>query len=85
MSMDFRYTKHQVARGSKPDAERQDAVFLLKNVSQLRLTYQIRLLTFNAQESGRRLIIRIPSRCKLLPSLTDFQKKNNKFIRIEKV
>ena len=85
MSIEYRYTKHQVARGTRADAERNDAFFLLKNVSSLRLTYQIRLLTFRAKECGRKLIIRIPSTCKLHPTLRVFQKEHSKIIRFEKV
>lgn len=85
MSMNYRYTKQQVARGARADAERNDAFFLLKNVSTLRLTYQIRLLTFRAIESGRKFIIRVPDRCKLHPTLRDFQKEHSKVVRIEKV
>ncbi len=83
--MEYRYTRHQVARGTRADAERNDAFFLLKNVSSLRLTYQIRLLAFRAKETGRKLVIRIPSACKLHPSLREFQKANSKVVQIEKV
>ncbi|WP_238757547.1 hypothetical protein [Rubinisphaera margarita] len=85
MTVEYRYTKHQVARGTRADAERNDAFFLLKNVTSLRLTYQIRLLTFRAKDTGRKLVIRIPSVCKLHPELRAFQKEHSKTIRIEKV
>ena len=85
MKVDYRYTKHQVARGARADAERSDSLFLLKNVSMLRLTYQIRLLAFRAQDTGRKLVIRVPSKCKIHPSLRDFQKEFPKIVRIEKV
>ena len=51
MNGGYRYTRHQVPRGAKADAERDGALFLLKNVSSLRLTYQIRLLTFLAKDT----------------------------------
>jgi len=85
MNVEYRYTRHQVARGTRADAERNDAFFLLKNVSSLRLTYQIRLLAFRAKEAGRKLVIRIPSTCKLHPTLREFQKEHSKVLRIEKV
>ena len=85
MNLDFRYTRHQVARGAKADAERNDSFFLLKNVSLLRLTYQIRVLAFRAKDTGRKLVIRVPANCKVHPSLRDFQKEHSKFVRIEKV
>lgn len=83
--MEFRYTKQQVARGARADAEVQDKLFLLKNVSSLRLTYQIRLLTFRASESRTRLVIQVPKQCKLHASLRDFVKQFPQVIRLEKV
>ncbi len=85
MTVEYRYTKHQVARGSRADAERNDAFFLIKNVTSLRLTYQIQLLTFRAKDTGLKLVIRIPSVCKIHPTLRAFQKEHPKTIRIEKV
>lgn len=85
MSASFRYTKHQVARGARADAERNDGLYLFKNVSLLRLTYQIQLLVFRAKDTGRKLVIRIPANCKLHSSLRDFQTEHSKVIRIEKV
>ena len=85
MNHNYRYTTHQVPRGTRPDAESQDTFFLFKNVSSLRLTYQIRLLAFRAFEKGRRLVLRVPKHCKLHPTLRDFQKEYSKTVRIEKV
>jgi len=42
-------------RGFLPDAVKQDSVFLFKVCSQLRLTHEIRLAAFMAQQSGKRL------------------------------
>jgi hypothetical protein len=85
MNLNLRYTRHQVARGAMADAERNDAMFLLKCVSSLRLTYQIRLLAFRSQETGRKLVIEIPKKCRIHPSLQDFQKQHSKIVRIERV
>lgn len=85
MSMNYRYTSRQVARGARADAERNDAYFLLKNVSSLRLTYQIRLLAFRAKEQSRKLVIRVPANCTVYPALRDFQKEHAKVVRIERV
>ncbi len=85
MRMVYRYTSHQVARGARADAEHNDAYFLFKNVSSLRLTYQIRLLTLLAKEKGRKLVIRVPTNCKVHPALRDFQKEHRKIVQIEKV
>jgi hypothetical protein len=51
------YTGHQVARA---DAVDDSTWLLLKFVSQLRLTYQIRLLASGAEQSGGRLVTRVP-------------------------
>jgi hypothetical protein len=85
LSFKPRYTQHQVARGALADAENNSAFYLLKNVSSLRLTYQIRLLAFRAIDNGRKLVIRVPVGCKLHPSLRDFVRDHSKTIRIEKV
>ena len=83
--MEFRYTRHQVARGSRPDLERNDALFLLKNVRCLKLTYQIRLLTFRATDLNKTLIIKVPNSCVLSKELKDFQAGNSEHLRVEKV
>ena len=85
MSESIRYTKHQVPRGARADAESNDALFLLKNVSSLRLTYQIRLLAFRAIDSRRKLVIRIPNNCVIHSSLRKFQNEHPKTVRIERV
>jgi hypothetical protein len=85
LNVHYLYTKHQVARSTRADAETNDAFYLLKNVSLLRLTYQIRLLTFRAFSSRRKLVLRIPARCRLHSTLKDFQKEQSKIVRIERV
>lgn len=85
MNVEYQYTKHHVARGARADAERNDALVLLKNVSSLRLTYQIRLLAYRALQSGRQLFIRVPGQCKVHSTLRDFQKEHSKLLRIERV
>jgi len=44
-------------------------MYLIKNVSTLRATYQIKLLAFKAIEIGATLIIRVPESCQFYPSL----------------
>lgn len=84
--MDFRYTRHQVARGARPDAtDGGNNWVLLKFVSELHLTYQIRLLTFAAGQEGARLTIRVPKACRLSRPLRDFVKDNKARVRVEKV
>jgi len=85
MEMNYRYTQHQITRGTRPDAETFNRYFLLKNVSVLRATYQIRLLVFLAFQNGKRLVIRVPSHCKAGESLKALMKSNPKLIEMEKV
>lgn len=82
--VDFRYTSGQTARGSRPDAVSGTKVYLLKIASYLRLTYQIRLLTFLASEHGNKLVIRLPAQARMSPDLRAFVKKNARFVRIER-
>jgi hypothetical protein len=84
MDMTFRYTRHQVARGSRPDADSHEALHLFKNVSYLRLTYQIRRLTYRALTERRRLVIRVPRSCSLDQALRAFQKEHSAALRIER-
>lgn len=83
--MRFRYTQHQVARGARADAEVGSTLYLLKKVSILHATYQVRLLAFRAQQEGKRLVIRVPSHFKAGPSLRALIKELKKTVRIEKV
>jgi hypothetical protein len=55
--------------GARPDAETPEALYLIKPVSQLRATYQIRLLAFAASQRGRRLILTVPKACRFAPDL----------------
>jgi hypothetical protein len=82
--MEYKYTRHQIPRGTKPDAETYDKLYLLKNVSTLRATYQVRMLTFLAMEKGKKLEILVPKHFKAHPSLRDYMKENRKLIKIVK-
>ena len=73
-SMDYRSTRHQVARTARPDAEASGKLYLIKNVRHLRATYQIRLLAVLAAESGRRLVLKVPADCRYSPSLRELVK-----------
>lgn len=81
---DYRYTRHQVARSSRPDAVSGSKAYLIKNVSCLRLTYQIRLLTFMASERGSTLIIRLPAAAKLSGDLQRFVRDHRRTLKVEK-
>ena len=83
--VEWRQTRHQVARGTRPDAQDGDRVYLFKNVSTLRATYQIRLLTYMAARRGAVLIIEVPRYCEVMPSLARYLKSNRGHIRLERV
>ena len=82
--MDFFYTKHQTPRGARADAEIGDKVYLIKNASELRLTYQIKMLAYMAQTRGQKLIIRLPKAAKVHESLRMFMHSVNGLIKIER-
>lgn len=82
--MNYRRTKHQVARGAFPDAQHNDKIYLFKNVSMLRATYQIRLLVYLASEAGKELTIDVPPHFTPHSSLSRLMEEFPKTIRIEK-
>ncbi|MBB6249426.1 hypothetical protein HDE80_004512 [Rhodanobacter sp. A1T4] len=81
--MEFKATKHQVARSAMPDAEAFNRMYLVKNVSRLRATYQIRLLAFKAVDKGIQLVLRVPETCVFDDSLIDLMKKCGKSVARE--
>lgn len=82
--MEFSYTKHQTPRGAKPDAEVGDKLYLIKNASQLRLTYQIRMLAYMAKTRNRKFIIQLTKTAKVHDTLKDFVRSMNGLIKIER-
>lgn len=82
--MRLQYTRHQVPRGSRPDAEVGDKLYLLKKVPVLHATYQVRLLAYRAQQEQRHLVIRAPRGFKLGPSLRALIAELPGIIRIER-
>jgi hypothetical protein len=56
-------------RGSRADAETSEGIYLIKNVSRLHATYQVRLLAFAARERGKRLVLVVPCSCAFAPGL----------------
>jgi hypothetical protein len=73
MPMEFKSTKHQVARGSRADANDFEKLVLVKRVSELRATYQIRLLTYMAVREKKKLVIVVPENCKIRDNLRALQ------------
>lgn len=80
--MEFKTTKHQVARSTRPDAETYDKIHLFKNTLMLRATYQVRLLLFKAVMEGRKFIINVKKECIIHDDLKDLVKKNRDSIKI---
>lgn len=80
--MELKYTKHQVARGSLPDAETNDKLILIKRCSELRATYQIKLLTFLAHQKQKKLVLELTKGAKIHKSLKEFRKKHSNLIKI---
>jgi hypothetical protein len=76
----MRQTKHQVARGTRPDAAKSNRLYLIKNVKVLRATYQIRLLAFKAETEGLKLILVVPPACQYDQSLLDLINKTGQTI-----
>jgi hypothetical protein len=73
-------TRHQVPRSARADAEKFNRMYLIKSVTTLRATYQIRLLAYRAVTQGLKLVIRVPSTCRFDPSLLDLIEETGKAI-----
>jgi len=71
----------QRARGILPDALKDDAVILIKACPELRLTYELRLATFMAQQSGRRLLVATTVDCTASPALQAFAREHGMVIQ----
>lgn len=84
MQADFIYTKHQTPRGARPDATVGNKLYLIKNVSEMRLTYQIRVLAYVASDQGRKLIVQLPKGAVVHPALRDFVRDSNGLVKIER-
>ena len=57
-------------RGTLPDAVEDGDIYLIKFVSSLRATYQVRLCAFMASKAGKKLYLLVPVSCQFHPSLT---------------
>ena len=80
--MEYRMTRNQVARSARADRETWDTFLLLKNVSELRATYQIRLLVFRAAKEGKKLVVEVPNSCRIHDDLRKLQKAYPRNMRI---
>lgn len=82
--MELAYTKHQTFRGAKADAEVGNKMYIIKSTSDLRLTYQIKMLSYMAQTQGKMLIIRLPKEANVHNSLKEFVRSMNGLIKLER-
>ena len=82
--MEFFYTKQQTCRGAKADAEVGDKLYLIKRLSELRLTYQISMLAYMAQKRGKKLIVQLSKESKVHASLKEFVINMSGIIKIER-
>ena len=69
--MEFRRTKRGSPRGVRADAETHDRLLLIKRVSEMRATYQVRLLAYRALQEGKKLVIDLPNGCGVHPTLQE--------------
>ena len=83
--MRLRYTAHQVPCGARADAETFDKIILIKNVSKIRATYQIRLLAFRARDVGKKLQITVPNHCNVDRTLRELMEELSPTIRLERI
>lgn len=80
--MEFKQTSRQVARGARADAEMNNRIFLIKNVSEMRATYQVRLLLYRATQEGAKLVLDLPKECKLSGNLKALAKEHRRHFEI---
>ncbi len=82
--MEYRRTSRDLARGARPDGVADRRWYLVKNTSRLRLTYQIRLLTFACLESERTLTLAVPRSCVLSADLRRFVRENHLTVLVDR-
>ncbi len=61
MTDGLQFFSRRVPRAARPDGTRDDRSFIVKNASDLRLTYQLFVLTMQAQTEGTGLVVVVPS------------------------
>lgn len=81
MDIEFRHTAGQVPRGSRPDAVAPGRWYLIKNVPLMRLTYQVRLLAYLAQQNSARLILVLPPSARVSEDAQAFIHANSVLIQ----
>lgn len=84
MNTRTRFTRHQVPRGTLPSAEVGNRLVLIKKVSLLRATYQVRLLLFRAQQEGKKLVLALPKSAKLSRGLSQLKREHRGTLVVER-
>ncbi len=90
MNFEFEKCKSGKPKGAMCDNESHIGFGLFKNVSQLKLTYQVRLLAYRAVKEDKFLMIKVPEICELSLPLLELQRTlltddNQERIRILRV
>ena len=62
----------QQPRGVLPDAMDDTTAYLIKQCAYLRLTYEIRLMAFMAQQNAMTFVLLIPQHCQFASALNQF-------------
>ena len=73
----MRVTPELEPRGSRPDSITPEGPVLVKAGSPLRLTYQIRLLTWMSEQDGKALTIIARPECQTSPGLERFRAEHS--------
>ncbi|NOK20593.1 hypothetical protein [Corallococcus carmarthensis] len=60
-------------------------IYLIKKVSILRATYQVRLLAFKAVDERKRLVLKVPKTCQFHPSLKALIRLTGSTIKREEI
>lgn len=84
MHIECMYAKHQVMRTAMADDFFNNKWYLIKCCDELRATYQIKILLFNAIAKKGQLIIKVKKECLLGNDLKQLIKENKSFIKLEK-
>ena len=81
-NMQLRYTRFQVPRGARADAESGRDLVIIKLAQELRATYQIRLLAFRAKTSAMRLMLYVAKSCRIHPTLATLIHETDGSVRV---
>lgn len=83
-TLKVKYTKKPSLRGTMPDGQKNNQVFIFKFSSTLNLTYQIKLLAFMCHEKNFTLVISVNKNCVIKPKLNEFLSKFADFVELER-